>query len=73
MRAKIRQILEECIEQGIDAGYRAAHNYDDEPKDHHILGEIEENIWLEIDQRFDFERNLADELIEGLDALKEQK
>jgi len=72
MRPKIREILEECIEQGINNGYHRAHKHDEEPNHRRILDEIEDAIWLEIDQRFDFERNLIDELIEGLDALKEK-
>lgn len=73
MRPKIREILEECIETGIESGYLRAHKYNDNPYKFQIYEQIENAIWLEIDQRFDFERNLVDELIEGLDALKEQK
>ena len=73
MRPKTRDILEECIENGIAFGYSRAHKHDDNPPDHYIFTEIEHAIWVEIDQRFDFDRNLVDELIEGLDALKEQK
>ena len=71
MRAKIREILEECIERGIESGYLRAHKHNDNPYSFHIYEQIENAIWLEIDQRFDFERSLVDELIEGLDALKE--
>ena len=72
MRPKIREILEECIENGVAYGYSKAHKHDDNPYDFHIFEHIENAIWIEIDQRFDFERNLVDELIEGLDALKEK-
>jgi len=69
MKAKIREILEECIAQGVQAGYHRAHKYEDSPDDIHIRGCIEDEIWLEIDQRFDFERNLCSEVMEGLDHL----
>ena len=73
MRPKIREILEECIERGVEDGYLKAHKHDENPRSFHIYEQIESAIWYEIDQRFDFDRNLVDELIEGLDALKEQK
>jgi len=72
MRPKIRHILEECIENGVVVGYARAHKHGEHPERHHIQQCIEDAIWLEIDERFDFERNLVDELIEGLDALKEK-
>jgi len=73
MRPKIRQILEECIEIGIEHGYSRAHNYSDDPLKHHIYGEIENAIWLEIDERFDFERNLCIEVVEGFDRLEAKR
>jgi len=69
VRAKIRQILAECIENGIERGYARAHKYDDSSIEIRILDEIENAIWLEIDDRFDFERNVCSEVIEGLDHL----
>ena len=72
MRPKIREILEECIERGVEDGYLKAHKHDENPRAFHIYEQIESAIWYEIDQRFDFDRNLVDELIEGLDALKEK-
>ena len=55
MKAKIRQILEECIQNGIWHGYERAHKYADEPNQCDLIDEIEYQIWLEIDERFDFE------------------
>ena len=72
MRPKIRQILEDCIETGIEYGYIKAHNHCEDPDTFYIYEQIESAIWYEIDQRFEFERNLVDELVEGLDALKEK-
>jgi len=71
MRAKIRQILEECIETGIESGYLKAHKHNDNPYAFHIYEQIENAIWLEIDQRFDFERNVCNEVVEGFDQLDE--
>lgn len=72
MRAKIRPILEECIELGIWQGYRKAHKHTDQPDESHVVDEIEHYIWTFIDERFDFDRSLVDEVVEGLDALKDQ-
>lgn len=72
MRPNTRKILEECIENGVVLGYSRAHKHTDHPEKYDIQQNIEDAIWLEIDERFDFERNLVDELIEGLDALKEK-
>lgn len=72
MKAKIRPLLEECIEYGISRGIEKAHKHTDEPTHAHIFEQIEWEIWSYIDERFDFERSLVDELIEGMDALKEK-
>jgi len=74
MRAKIRPILEECIENGIWAGMEAArkHTLGEEPYEADLIDDIEYWIWQMIDERFDFDRSLADEIREGLIALKEQ-
>lgn len=72
MRAKIREILDECIADGLRSGWRKAHKYYEYPCEEQMISYMDDHIWLEIDHRFDFERNLVDELIEGLDALKEK-
>jgi len=77
VKAKTRQILEECIETGVEFGYNRAHKYGDTPKPQQIFEEIENAIWLEIDARFDFElehiRDLLHELVEGFDHLKTER
>lgn len=73
MRPKIRQILEECIETGIESGYLRAHKSSDDPYAFHIYEQIENAIWLEIDQWFDFERNACDEVVEGFDQLEKEE
>ena len=72
MKARIRPILEECIEDGTWAGMKAAHKHADEPSESYVIEKIQYYIWLMIDERFDFDRSLADEISEGLDALKKQ-
>ena len=71
MKAKIRKILEECIEAGVVCGYTRAHKYTDEPKETHIQRCIEDAIWLEIDERFEFDRDLVSEMVEGFDYLED--
>jgi hypothetical protein len=55
MKAKIRNILEECIESGVVKGYADAHKYRDDPSGDYIYERIGYAIWLEIDEYFDFE------------------
>jgi len=89
MRAKIREILEECIENGVVVGYSRAHKYGEHPERHHIQQCIEDAIWLEIrhhiqqciedaiwleiDERFDFERNVCNEVVEGFNHLEKER
>ena len=70
MRPKIREILEECIETGIEYGYLRAHKYNENPDAFYIYEQIESAIWYEIDERFDFDRNLCIEVVEGFDQLE---
>lgn len=73
MRAKIRKILEECIINGIEYGYERAHKHTDDPSESHIQAWIEDAIWLEIDERFEFDRDLVSEVVEGFDHLKSER
>ncbi len=73
MKPKIRTILEDCISNGIEHGLSRAHKHTDNPTDAQIELAIDEAIWLEIDERFDFGRNLVEEIAEGLDYLKENR
>jgi len=59
MRAKIRQILEECIESGVAYGYVNAHKHSDDPPEDYIFDRIEHAIWLEIDEHFEFDRDVV--------------
>jgi len=55
MKAKIREILDECIETGIVQGYAKAHKHADNPTELNIKSWIELSIWHEIDEKFTFE------------------
>ena len=72
MRAKIRPILEECIELGVVRGLEKAHKHTDEPTHAHICDQIEIEIWSFIDERFEFDRSLVNEVLEGIHALKDR-
>ena len=54
MKPNTRKILEECIETGLLAGWERAHKHTDDPDDHHILTTLEQYVWIEIYERFDF-------------------
>lgn len=55
MRAKTRLLLERCIEDGVKRGYVRAFKHTDSPSEAGILQSIEDAVWLEIDEYFDFE------------------
>ena len=57
MKPKIRTILEECIETGIEHGLNMAHKHTDNPTELNIKSCIEIAIWLEIDEHFDFDND----------------
>ena len=73
MRVKIREILDDCIADGLRNGYRRAHKYDDEPCEETMISYMEDYIWLEIDRKFDFERNVCDEVVKGFDQLEKER
>ena len=73
MRAKIRKILEECIENGLQYGMMRAHKHTDNPGHDYLIDQMENAIWLEIDERFDFERDLCDEIVKGFDQLEAKR
>jgi len=55
MKVKTRAVLEECIEIGTRLGYNRAHKHTDEPSNELVFSSIENAIWSEIDQRFEFD------------------
>jgi hypothetical protein len=71
MKPKIRAILEDCISNGIDYGLSRAHKHTDNPNDAAISLAVSDAIWFEIDDKFDFDRDLVSEVMEGFDHLRE--
>ena len=72
MRPKIREILEECIANGIELGCVRAKKHTETPSDQNLFDCIDSAIWYQIDERFDFERSLVNEVLEGIHALKDR-
>lgn len=60
MKPKFIPVLEMCIDSGIRLGYSRAHKHTDEPDEELIKEKIQEAIWNEIYEWFDFEE-LKDE------------
>ena len=57
MKARTRKILEDCIHKGSCYGYNRAHKHTDTPEEETLLMAIEDAIWLEIDEHFDFDND----------------
>ncbi len=58
MRARTRDILQDCIERGIEAGYNKAckHLHEGEyPPQVAVADQIDHYIWLHIDECFQFD------------------
>lgn len=55
MKPRINRVLTECIERGIENGYRRAYKYTDTPDENHMKDEIEQAIWNELYEWFEFE------------------
>jgi len=55
MRANFRSILIECIELGVQRGYRRAHKHCESPSEATIFQEIEDCVMGEITERFFFD------------------
>ena len=73
MRSKIREILDDCISDGLLSGYAQAYKYEDFPCEETIINAMEYHIWLEIDRKFDFERSVCSEVAEGFDHLAKEE
>lgn len=73
MKSKIREILDDCIADGLRSGYTQAYKYEDFPCEETIISAMEYHIWLEIDRKFDFERSVCSEVAEGFDHLAKEE
>ena len=57
MRARTRALLERCIDEGLERGYRLAHKHTGKPSEEGMRDSMWEAIWLEIDSFFEFNEN----------------
>jgi hypothetical protein len=57
MQPKIRVILEQAIEEGIQRGWQRAHKHVENPNEGSILAHIEECVMSQIYEYFTFEEN----------------
>jgi hypothetical protein len=55
MKPKVKVILEDAIDLGIEKGYRRAFKHTDIPSEDTIKQYIEEAIWGKLYEYFDFE------------------
>lgn len=55
MTPKFKSVLEFAIEIGIKRGYARAHKHTDKPDEHVIHSYIDEAIWSELYEWFDFD------------------
>ena len=56
MRIKIYKLIEQIVEQGIDAGYHRAHKHADTPDEETIKSCIEQYIMNGFDETFEFDK-----------------
>ncbi len=47
-------VLEECIEIGINSGYKRAHKHTDNPTEEQIKEEILRYVMLQVSEKFNF-------------------
>lgn len=59
MKPKLRVILERAIEDGVKRGWHRAHKHDDTPDPQYIQDCIEEGVWSELNEVFDFESDAS--------------
>ena len=55
LKVNIYNVLEECIENGINGGWNKAHKHTDNPNEEHIKEQILHYIMLEISEKFKFD------------------
>ena len=55
MRVQERAVLERCIGDGLQYGYRRAHKHTDDPEEAVLIDTIDTAIWNEIHTYFTFE------------------
>ena len=56
MKPRLMPAMERCIEDGITLGWNRAHKHTDTPTEAQIKAGIEDAIWEELHQWFEFEQ-----------------
>jgi len=55
MKVKIYPLIEQIVEQGIDAGWNRAHKHTDTPDEHTVTNCISQYIMNGFDEAFEFD------------------
>ena len=55
MRANEYRLMQECVEVGVERGWKRAHKHTENPNEYDIRSTIEEAVTLEICEQFQFE------------------
>ena len=60
MKVKVRQLLEECIEDGIRAGYQRSYKHTDNPALEDVWAMQSREVMMQIDEWFLFEKEFME-------------
>jgi hypothetical protein len=55
MKAKTYQLIQECVENGVQLGFNRAHKHTDTPSDEELQNKIIDSVMLEICEWFTFD------------------
>jgi hypothetical protein len=54
MKAKTYQLIQECVENGVQLGFNRAHKHTDTPSDDELQNKIIDSVMIEICEWFSF-------------------
>jgi hypothetical protein len=54
MKAKTYQLIQECVENGVQLGFNRAHKHTDTPSDDELQNKIIDSVMMEICEWFSF-------------------
>lgn len=57
MKAKTYQLIQECVENGVQLGFNRAHKHTDTPSDEELQNKIIDSVMLEICEWFTFDED----------------
>ena len=57
MKAKTYQLIQECVEHGVQLGFNRAHKHTDCPSDEKLQNKIIDSVMLEICEWFTFDED----------------